>query len=172
MSRRAGNGPPQFDPRACSGVARSPKFRPAAQMRPEDGVACVALELGKMVVEGGDGLMFCPAHPHILPQFPPNRDLLERPQRHFIARDTSHPGQYLQADPDANLRTLDQSVAERYRGRTGPFVDWDWLAAPPSAAQTRFPRHVRLDDPVVVRIDGRTRRGAIFKPNRDSHRPG
>jgi hypothetical protein len=44
-----------------SGVARSYNYYPVAPLTPEDGVAAVALGLGRTVVEGGDCLTFCRA---------------------------------------------------------------------------------------------------------------
>jgi hypothetical protein len=44
------------------------------------------------------------------------------------------------------------------------FVNWDWLAAQPAAAETEFLRHIRLLTPLTVTLDGRSRRGAIYKP--------
>lgn len=44
------------------------------------------------------------------------------------------------------------------------FVDWSWLDEQPAATETHFVRHVRCATPLVTRIDGRTGRGAIFKP--------
>lgn len=50
-----------------SGVARSHNYYPQSPARPEDGIAAVALGLGKTVAEGGACLRFSPAHPgHIL----------------------------------------------------------------------------------------------------------
>jgi hypothetical protein len=46
----------------------------------------------------------------------------------------------------------------------GGFVDWAWLAAQEPMEETNFIRHIRLKDPVEVKLDGRTRRGLIFKP--------
>ena len=46
-----------------AGVARSLNFYPMPAMRPEDGVASVALGFGKTVVEGGRCVRFSPAHP-------------------------------------------------------------------------------------------------------------
>ena len=46
-----------------SGVARSHNFYPVAPMRAEDGIAAVALGLGRTVVEGGACLRFCPRYP-------------------------------------------------------------------------------------------------------------
>lgn len=40
-------------------------------------------------------------------------------------------------------------------------VDWTWLDARPAAAETEFVRHVRLDAPLRVAVDGRSGRGVI-----------
>ncbi len=94
-----------------SGVARSYNYYPAGEMSPEDGVACVALGLGKMVVEGGQSLMFSPLHPHVLPQFASTKDVLANSQRRFYALDISHPDVYPTADAEANLLLLDLDAA-------------------------------------------------------------
>ena len=44
------------------------------------------------------------------------------------------------------------------------FVDWDWLAAEPAVRETAFVRHLHFDSPVVVKMNGRTQRGVIMKP--------
>jgi DNA-binding NarL/FixJ family response regulator len=44
-------------------------------------------------------------------------------------------------------------------------LDWDWLDAQPSTDATPFVRHLRLDHPVVVAVDGRSQRGVILKPS-------
>jgi hypothetical protein len=44
------------------------------------------------------------------------------------------------------------------------FVDWDWLAACPAAGEVGCVRHLRFDEPVVVRMNGRTNTGVIAKP--------
>lgn len=52
---------------AFSGVGRSLNFYPLGEERPEDGVAQVAVGLGKYIVDGGKGLRFSPRHPaHVL----------------------------------------------------------------------------------------------------------
>jgi hypothetical protein len=43
-------------------------------------------------------------------------------------------------------------------------IDWDWLAARPAVEDTGFVRHIRLDGPVRVAMDGRSGRGIILKP--------
>ena len=44
------------------------------------------------------------------------------------------------------------------------FVDWDWLAAQPAVGEKTYTRHLRLDEPPVVRMDGGRNRGVILKP--------
>lgn len=48
---------------------------------------------------------------------------------------------------------------------TGKYrVDWAWLDRQASSAETRFVRHVRLEAPIIVTVDGRTGRGLIVRP--------
>lgn len=72
-----------------SGVARSYNFYPAAPLQAEDGVAAVALGLGRAVVEGGRVLTFCPKAPRNLIQFSSVADILANSQRNFWAVDFS-----------------------------------------------------------------------------------
>lgn len=47
---------------------------------------------------------------------------------------------------------------------TSPYqVDWDWLNQQEIIAEGRFVRHVRLQNPLQVRVDGRTSKGVIYK---------
>jgi CheY-like chemotaxis protein len=85
-----------------SGVARSVNFYPAPPIAPEDGIAAVALGLGRAVVEGGNCLRFCPRYPHHLVQFSSVEDVLENSQREFWALELleGHAGM----DPHAEMR--------------------------------------------------------------------
>ncbi len=69
---------------ALSGVAQSHNFYPVGPMRPEEGIAHIALGLGKTVVEGGSTLRFCPRYPELLPQFSTVADILRNAQRDFF----------------------------------------------------------------------------------------
>jgi CheY-like chemotaxis protein len=42
-------------------------------------------------------------------------------------------------------------------------VDWDWLAAQPALSEHASVRHIRLDAPLSVRMNGRDHRGVILK---------
>jgi len=65
-----------------SGIARSHNFYPAPPAAPEDGVAAVALGLGRAIAEGGECVRFSPRYPRHLPA---GRDALEGSQRGFWA---------------------------------------------------------------------------------------
>lgn len=43
------------------------------------------------------------------------------------------------------------------------FVDWDWLQSLPVTEEKKFVKHIHLDTPMVVKIDGRSGMGVIFK---------
>lgn len=70
---------------AISGVAQSLNYYPFARMKPEDGIASVALGLGKAVMEGEKILRFSPRHPEVLPQRSTAKDILENSQQSFYA---------------------------------------------------------------------------------------
>jgi len=95
-----------------SGVARSYNFYPIRDMKPEEGIAAVALGLGKTVVEGGRALRFSPAHPQWLPQFSTPEDALESAQRMFWALDMSRPASLQDPGSDDTLVELDLGAAE------------------------------------------------------------
>jgi CheY-like chemotaxis protein len=48
----------------------------------------------------------------------------------------------------------------------GGFVDWAWLAAQSAASDLSGVRHLRFASPVVVKMNGKERRGVIVKPAR------
>ena len=70
---------------ALAGVVQSYNFYPIGYMKPEDGIAHIALGLGKTVVEGGTSLRFSPKYPQFLPQFSTVDDILKNAQRFLYA---------------------------------------------------------------------------------------
>jgi DNA-binding NarL/FixJ family response regulator len=96
-----------------SGVASSYNFYPFGDMRPDEGVAQVALGLGKTVVEGFEALRFCPRQPQILPQFSAVKDILRNAQRRFYSLDMSRSDVIPGVRTDANL--LHEEVIEAVR---------------------------------------------------------
>ncbi len=70
-----------------SGVVRSRNFYPSEPMQPNDGIAAVALGLGRTVVDGGKSLSFCPRYPRHMIQFSSVEDILRNSQTEFMALD-------------------------------------------------------------------------------------
>ena len=44
----------------------------------------------------------------------------------------------------------------------GRSIDWEWLDRQPSAAETDHVRHLQLDTPLKIKVDGRSGRGAVW----------
>ncbi|MCU0563606.1 MAG: phosphoenolpyruvate synthase/pyruvate phosphate dikinase [Desulfobacterales bacterium] len=70
---------------SISGAAQSYNYYPFGAMRPEDGIATIALGLGRTVMEGEKALRFCPRHPQLLPQRSTVKDILANSQRFFYS---------------------------------------------------------------------------------------
>jgi CheY-like chemotaxis protein len=99
---------------AISGVAQSHNFYPVGAMRPEQGIAHIALGLGKTVVEGEKTLRFSPAHPRVLPQFSSVDATLRNAQRHFYALRVRNYPDKLSFETHSNLekREVDDADGE------------------------------------------------------------
>ena len=97
-----------------AGVAHSSNFYPTGGLQPDDGVICVALGMGRTVVEGRKCLRFSPRHPGNLPQFSTIKDMLNNSQREYYAIDTSDPDAYPYTKEDHNLALLNLEDAERH----------------------------------------------------------
>ena len=96
---------------AISGVAQSYNYYPISYMKPEDGLAHIALGLGKIVVEGGAAMRFSPKYPQFLPQFSTVDDILENAQRFFYALNLTKFPDDLPTNEDATLEKLDIDAA-------------------------------------------------------------
>ncbi|WP_035237098.1 PEP/pyruvate-binding domain-containing protein [Desulfobacter vibrioformis] len=70
---------------SISGVAQSYNFYPIAHLKAEEGISYIALGLGKIVMDGGKTLRFCPKYPQFLPQFSMIDDILKNSQKYFYA---------------------------------------------------------------------------------------
>src|SRR5208283_162113 len=68
-----------------SGVAQSYNYYPTGYLKPADGIAHVALGLGKTIVEGGNALTFSPAYPQSLPRLSTIDSYFHDTQREFWA---------------------------------------------------------------------------------------
>ncbi|WP_300672674.1 PEP/pyruvate-binding domain-containing protein [Desulfoluna sp.] len=70
---------------AISGVAQSYNYYPFGKMKAEEGIAAIAMGLGRTVVEGEQALRFSPKRPHILPQFSRVEEILKSAQQSLYA---------------------------------------------------------------------------------------
>ncbi|MDP2302104.1 MAG: PEP/pyruvate-binding domain-containing protein [Ignavibacteria bacterium] len=70
-----------------AGVAKSYNFYPIAPQKAADGIAMVALGLGKTVVDGGNSVRFCPKYPRHLLQFFSAKETIKTAQQNFYALD-------------------------------------------------------------------------------------
>ncbi len=95
-----------------SGVAQSYNYYPVPPITAEDGVAYVALGLGKTIMDGYRSLRFSPNHPHHLHQFSTVNDYLENSQREFLALDTQRSAGDLGYDHEPNMVWLGLDAAE------------------------------------------------------------
>jgi hypothetical protein len=79
------------------------------------------------------------------------RDFTVTPSQgtHFFQNLTSSNVGYFTVNPDAGEG----------------FVDWEWLAAQPAVEEASCVRHLRFDQPVVVKMNGKLNQGVILKPN-------
>jgi len=96
-----------------SGVARSYNYYPAGNARPEDGVANLAVGLGKTIVDGGVSLRYTPAYPGVLPQFGNIRDMFDYSQKEFYGIDLEHRTSTAFTEEDQYLVKLGMDRAEK-----------------------------------------------------------
>lgn len=61
-----------------------------------------------------------------------------------------------------NLSSLQGKYLAVHHG-TERGIAWEWLAALPAVRETEFVRHVRTVRPVIVKVDGRSGRGGIWR---------
>ena len=143
-----------------SGVVRSRNYYPVPPMTFEDGIAAVALGLGRAVVDGGKCLTFCPRYPQNLVQFSSVEDILTNSQSEFWALELNgtaegRPGHWHErrfgldaAESDGTLRALASTYSRDnhavYDGvsRPGPRI----VTFAPMLKHGTFPLAEILDD--------------------------
>ncbi|SMC61311.1 Pyruvate phosphate dikinase, PEP/pyruvate binding domain [Desulfocicer vacuolatum DSM 3385] len=89
-----------------SGVAQSYNFYPVDYMKPEEGVAHMALGLGKIVMDGGVAIRFSPRYPQFLPQFSTVENILKNAQRYFYALRMKTENEDYITHPDMELEKI------------------------------------------------------------------
>ena len=96
-----------------SGVLRSLNYYPIGDERAEDGIASLALGLGKYIVDGGQTLRVSPYHPNQVLQTSELETALRETQTRFYALDTRHTGNDFKVDDGFNILNLKVKEAER-----------------------------------------------------------
>jgi CheY-like chemotaxis protein len=95
-----------------SGVAKSLNFYPIGNEKAEDGIANIALGLGKYVVDGGVTLRFSPRHPRNILQLSTPDFALRETQTRFLALDMKDSPLQVAANDAFNLIELSVKDAD------------------------------------------------------------
>ena len=111
-----------------SGVLRSLNYYPINDETAEEGIASLALGLGKYIVDGGQTLRVCPYHPTQILQMSEMDIALKETQTRFYALDMEHTGTEFQVDDGFNIKKLKVKEADadgslRYIASTFDFSD-------------------------------------------------
>ena len=89
-----------------SGVLRSLNYYPIGDEEAEEGIASLALGLGKYIVDGGQTLRVCPYHPHQVLQTSETEMALRDTQTQFYALDMKNVGDDFKVDDGFNILKL------------------------------------------------------------------
>ncbi len=96
-----------------SGVLRSLNYYPIGDELAEEGIASLALGLGKYIVDGGQTLRVSPYHPHQVLQTSEMETALSETQTRFYALDMSHVGDDFKVDDGFNIKNLRVKEADK-----------------------------------------------------------
>ena len=96
-----------------SGVLRSLNYYPIGDETAEEGIASLALGLGKYIVDGGQTLRVSPHHPHQVLQTSEMDTALKETQTRFYALDMSHVGDDFKVDDGFNIKSLRVKEADK-----------------------------------------------------------
>ena len=96
-----------------SGVLRSLNYYPIGDETAEEGIASLALGLGKYIVDGGQTLRVSPYHPNQVLQTSEMETALRDTQTRFYALDMSHVGDDFKVDDGFNIRKVRVKQADK-----------------------------------------------------------
>ena len=96
-----------------SGVLRSLNYYPIGDETAEEGIASLALGLGKYIVDGGQTLRVSPYHPTQVLQTSEMETALRETQTRFYALDMSHVGDDFKVDDGFNIKRLRVKQADQ-----------------------------------------------------------
>ena len=96
-----------------SGVLRSLNYYPIGDEKAEEGIASLALGLGKYIVDGGQTLRVSPYHPNQVLQTSEMETALRETQTRFYALDMTHVGDNFKVDDGFNILNLRVKEADK-----------------------------------------------------------
>lgn len=96
-----------------SGVAKSYNYYPQGPCKPEEGIAYLALGLGKSIVDGGSSFAFCPEKPKA-PLFGTPKDYMKYAQTSFYALNLRSIYKYVNYNEETSLDKLELDVAKKH----------------------------------------------------------
>ena len=107
-----------------SGVGESYNFYPTSDLKINDGVALLALGLGKSVVEGEQNYRFCPKYPKI--ETIPPEEVIRDSQRFFYVINMEHKDFNLLEGDESTLTRLSIREAEKHGSLQHLTSVWDY----------------------------------------------
>ena len=98
---------------SASGLAQSFNYYPVSYMKRKEGVAYLALGLGRTIAEGEKSLRFSPKYPGIIPQYFSVRSTIDNSQNQFYALDLNKGMKLLKHGLEENTSLFDLNIAEK-----------------------------------------------------------
>lgn len=98
-----------------SGVARSINFYPIGKEKSKEGIANIALGLGKIIVEGGKTLRLSPFHPQSILQLSDTKRALKDTQKYFFGLELNPDAYHISLDESVNIKKVNLREAKNHR---------------------------------------------------------
>ena len=128
---------------SISGLAQSFNYYPVSYMKRKEGVAYLALGLGRTIAEGEKSLRFSPKYPGIIPQYYSVRSTISNSQNQFYALDLKKGMKQLKGGLSENTSLFDLDTAEKDR-------ELDWAASVVTKADNVIKDSLRHDGTRVI----------------------
>jgi hypothetical protein len=77
-------------------------------------------------------------------------------ERHGMETDLSQGSHFFHNMTSFQVSYLCMPLRHQYQ------INWDWLLQHPPLTETKYLRHIRLAQPLLIKVDGKSGRGAIF----------
>ena len=128
---------------SASGLAQSFNYYPVSYMKRKEGVAYLALGLGRTIAEGEKSLRFSPKYPGIIPQYFSVRSTIDNSQNQFYALDLNKGMKLLKHGLEENTSLFDLNIAEKDG-------ELDWSASVVSNEDNVIRDSLRFDGTRVI----------------------